>query len=48
MNPNLKPQDLLKGVTFASGGTGYDPLTAKIMVRYKYFVGERWLLIKIN
>ncbi|KAL0644492.1 hypothetical protein Bca4012_042782 [Brassica carinata] len=41
MNPNLKPQDLLKGVTFASGGTGYDPLTAKIMVRYKYFVGER-------
>ncbi|CAN6848251.1 unnamed protein product [Brassica oleracea var. botrytis] len=31
MNPNSKPQDLLKGVTFASGGTGYDPLTAKIM-----------------
>ncbi|KAJ4878343.1 GDSL esterase/lipase [Raphanus sativus] len=31
MNPNLKPRDLLKGVTFASGGTGYDPLTAKIM-----------------
>jgi len=34
MNPYLKPQDLLKGVTFASGGTGYDPLTAKIMVQY--------------
>ncbi|XP_010511053.1 PREDICTED: GDSL esterase/lipase At1g58725-like [Camelina sativa] len=31
MNPNLKPEDLLKGVTFASGGTGYDPLTAQIM-----------------
>ncbi|CAN8243649.1 unnamed protein product [Cochlearia groenlandica] len=31
MNKNLKPKDLLKGVTFASGGTGYDPLTAKIM-----------------
>ncbi|CAH2046952.1 unnamed protein product, partial [Thlaspi arvense] len=31
MNANLKPKDLLKGVTFASGGTGYDPLTAKIM-----------------
>ncbi|EOA34855.1 hypothetical protein CARUB_v10022436mg [Capsella rubella] len=31
MNPNLKPKDLLKGVTFASGGTGYDPLTAQIM-----------------
>ncbi|RID44935.1 hypothetical protein BRARA_I01698 [Brassica rapa] len=34
MNPNLKPQDLLKGVTFASGGTGYDPLTAKIMISW--------------
>ncbi|CAH2047303.1 unnamed protein product [Thlaspi arvense] len=31
MNPNLKPEELLKGLTFASGGTGYDPLTAKIM-----------------
>ncbi|CAD5324770.1 unnamed protein product [Arabidopsis thaliana] len=31
MDPYLKPEDLLKGVTFASGGTGYDPLTAKIM-----------------
>ncbi|XP_024004865.1 GDSL esterase/lipase At3g43570 isoform X3 [Eutrema salsugineum] len=31
LNRNLKPDDLLKGVTFASGGTGYDPLTAKIM-----------------
>ncbi|XP_023643270.1 GDSL esterase/lipase At3g43570 [Capsella rubella] len=31
MNRNLKPEDLLKGVTFASGGTGYDPLTAQIM-----------------
>ncbi|CAN8303420.1 unnamed protein product [Cochlearia groenlandica] len=30
MNRNLKPEDLLKGVTFASGGTGYDPLTAKM------------------
>ncbi|CAH8360765.1 unnamed protein product [Eruca vesicaria subsp. sativa] len=28
MSPNLKPQEILKGVTFASGGTGYDPLTA--------------------
>ncbi|KAL0856759.1 hypothetical protein Bca101_061913 [Brassica carinata] len=30
-SPNMKPKDLLKGITFASGGTGYDPLTAKIM-----------------
>jgi len=34
MNSYLKPEDLLKGVTFASRGTGYDPLTAKIMVPY--------------
>ncbi|ESQ29567.1 hypothetical protein EUTSA_v10023563mg [Eutrema salsugineum] len=31
LSPNLNPRDLLKGVIFASGGTGYDPLTAKIM-----------------
>ncbi|CAH2047315.1 unnamed protein product [Thlaspi arvense] len=31
LSPNLKPKNLLKGVTFASGGTGYDPLTANIM-----------------
>uniref|UniRef100_M4EGE4 Uncharacterized protein n=2 Tax=Brassica campestris TaxID=3711 RepID=M4EGE4_BRACM len=31
LSPNLKPEDLLQGVTFASGGTGYDPLTAKMM-----------------
>ncbi|XP_056847843.1 GDSL esterase/lipase At1g59030-like isoform X2 [Raphanus sativus] len=31
LSPNLKPRDLLKGVSFASGGTGYDPLTAQTM-----------------
>ncbi|KAK4774065.1 hypothetical protein SAY87_029084 [Trapa incisa] len=30
MDPNLKMEDLLTGVSFASGGTGYDPLTSKI------------------
>ncbi|KAA3476305.1 GDSL esterase/lipase EXL1-like [Gossypium australe] len=30
LDPTLKPQDLLTGVTFASGGTGYDPLTPKL------------------
>ncbi|CAH8258295.1 unnamed protein product [Arabidopsis lyrata] len=29
-DPNLKPEDLLTGVTFASGGAGYVPLTTKI------------------
>ncbi|XP_057422200.1 GDSL esterase/lipase EXL3-like [Lotus japonicus] len=31
LDPNLQLQDLLTGVTFASGGAGYDPLTAKLV-----------------
>ncbi|KAL4645525.1 hypothetical protein ACB092_02G240600 [Castanea dentata] len=31
LDPNLQLQDLLTGVSFASGGVGYDPLTAKIV-----------------
>ncbi|XP_057422199.1 GDSL esterase/lipase EXL3-like [Lotus japonicus] len=34
LDPNLQLQDLLTGVTFASGGAGYDPLTA-ILVSVK-------------
>ncbi|KAK8554838.1 hypothetical protein V6N13_118519 [Hibiscus sabdariffa] len=30
LEPTLKPQDLITGVTFASGGIGYDPLTSKL------------------
>ncbi|MED6106382.1 hypothetical protein PIB30_004155 [Stylosanthes scabra] len=30
LDPNLKPSDLVTGVCFASGATGYDPLTPKI------------------
>ncbi|AES95175.1 putative triacylglycerol lipase [Medicago truncatula] len=29
LDPNLQLQDLLTGVSFASGGAGYDPLTSK-------------------
>ncbi|KAL9311878.1 GDSL esterase/lipase EXL2 [Arabidopsis thaliana] len=29
-NPNLKPEDLLTGVTFASGGAGYVPFTTQL------------------
>ncbi|BAT99952.1 hypothetical protein VIGAN_10149800 [Vigna angularis var. angularis] len=29
LDPKLQPQDLLTGVSFASGGSGYDPLTSK-------------------
>ncbi|KAL1188731.1 GDSL esterase/lipase EXL3 [Cardamine amara subsp. amara] len=31
LEPNLKPEDLLTGVSFASGGSGYDPLTPKLV-----------------
>ncbi|VYS69010.1 unnamed protein product [Arabidopsis thaliana] len=31
LNPKLKNEDLLKGMNFASGGSGYDPLTAKLV-----------------
>nr|KYP46314.1 GDSL esterase/lipase EXL3 [Cajanus cajan] len=30
LDPNLKPSDLVTGVCFASGGSGYDPLTSKL------------------
>lgn len=35
-DPTLQPKDLLSGVSFASGGAGYDPLTSKIAVRAFY------------
>lgn len=31
-DPNLKREDLLTGVSFASGGSGYDPITPKLVV----------------
>ncbi|KAF5740885.1 GDSL esterase/lipase EXL3-like [Tripterygium wilfordii] len=31
LDPTLKPQDLITGVSFASGGSGYDPLTPKLV-----------------
>lgn len=37
-DPNLKPEDLLTGVTFASGGAGYVPLTTQIAVASLNFV----------
>ena len=32
LDPHLTTQDLLTGVSFASGASGYDPLTSKITV----------------
>ncbi|KAL0857547.1 hypothetical protein Bca101_062701 [Brassica carinata] len=34
LGSNLKPNDLLKGVVFASGGSGYDPLTSKLLQHF--------------
>eukprot|EP01018_Ginkgo_biloba_P004759 Gb_24154 [translate_table: standard] len=34
LDPQLKPADLLTGVSFASAATGYDNLTAKISVLF--------------
>ncbi|GMH03288.1 hypothetical protein Nepgr_005127 [Nepenthes gracilis] len=31
LDPNLNPQDFLTGVSFASGATGFDPMTSKIV-----------------
>ncbi|KAJ7966899.1 GDSL esterase/lipase [Quillaja saponaria] len=31
VDPSLKPNDLLTGVSFASGGSGYDPLTSNLV-----------------
>lgn len=36
-DPNLKPEDLLTGVTFASGGAGYVPFTTQIAVATLHF-----------
>ena len=44
-DPTLQPKDLLTGVSFASGGSGYDALTPKVTVCafytlfFTYFLG---------
>lgn len=37
LGTNLTEYDLLTGVSFASGGTGYDPLTGELLVIYMKF-----------
>lgn len=36
LDPTLGLEDLLTGVTFASAGSGFDPVTAEITVRNLY------------
>ncbi|XP_024978984.1 GDSL esterase/lipase At5g42170-like [Cynara cardunculus var. scolymus] len=49
LDPSVQAKDLLSGVSFASGGTGYDPLTPKIssviplsvqLDNFKQYIGE--------
>lgn len=34
LDTNLSPQDLLTGVSFASGAAGFDPLTSQVAVNF--------------
>ena len=36
LKPNLEGSDLVTGVCFASGGSGYDPLTSILEVSLPY------------
>lgn len=38
LDPNLKPEDLLTGVNFASGAAGYDPLTSQLSVSIYIYI----------
>lgn len=33
LDPNIQNKDLITGVSFASGGTGYDPQTSELVVQ---------------
>lgn len=37
LDPALQPAELLTGVSFASGASGYDPLTAELSVQGSSF-----------
>ena len=36
LDPNLQTKELLTGVSFASGASGYDPQTSQIAVHFLY------------
>lgn len=47
LDPNLQLKDLLTGVCFASSGSGYDPLTAKLQV-HLYIISYHTSLFSSN
>lgn len=42
LDPNLKIEDLLTGVCFASAGSGYDPLTIELAVNFLFFLSLKF------
>jgi len=48
LDPNIQLPDLLTGVSFASGGSGYDPLTAQLTVITNYFSNLNYTLNFFN
>lgn len=42
LDPSLKVQDLQTGVSFASGGCGYDPQTPQIAVQLDFILKVEW------
>lgn len=47
LDPTLSMEELLTGVSFASAGTGYDPLTVELSVCI-YFHGIFYLLCNLE
>ncbi|KAK1554694.1 hypothetical protein Q3G72_016046 [Acer saccharum] len=46
MDPTLSPVDLLTGVCFASSGSGYDPLTSKLVMEFfKEYIAKLKMLV---
>lgn len=41
LDPNLKTEDLKTGVSFASGGCGFDPLTTTLAVIFYSLLFDR-------
>lgn len=37
-DPKIQPNDLLTGVSFASGGAGYNPVTSEAAVSSNHFL----------
>lgn len=48
LDPNMQLEDLLTGVSFASGGAGYDPLTAELVVNNQLSIQFNYYVRKLS